>query len=301
MAQIDNFYKDTWSSNFILRLQQLGSKFRGTMTFEPIEGNAANRHFIRRYGVRSSFAKLTTRSESPARTATPRDNRVFSYDKYGDAEIFDNLDELKTQLMEPNSELMAAFIADGERLFDDTMVTAFDANAITGNPVDGTSTTAFDSTNMQIAVDFVETGSSANSDITLGKIREAKRILDSNFVPPMDRFLALGSTQINKLLRASELQSTDFYKQTIQDGKLAPLYGFNIVESERISTDGSGYRKCFYWWKGGMKHGETGYETHIDENQPDYQHNTILTVYNVFGAVRTEEEAVGRILCDESA
>lgn len=299
MAQIDNFYKDTWSSNIILRLQQLGSKFRGTMMFEPIQGNAGNRHFIRRYGVRSSFSQLTNRNESPARTATPRDNRVFSYAKYGDAEIFDNHDELKTQLMEPNSELMAAFLGDGERNFDDVMVAAFDAAAITGNPLDGTSTTAFD-TSMRVAVNFVEKGSAANSDITLGKIREAKRLLDANFVPPMERYIGLGSTQINKLLRASELQSTDFYKQTIRDGMLAPLYGFNIVESERLTVDGSSYREVPFWHKSAMKQGETGYETHIDENQPEYQHSTILTIYNTFGAVRVEEEGVGQILCDES-
>ncbi|MEK9811120.1 MAG: phage capsid protein, partial [Candidatus Nanopelagicales bacterium] len=277
MPQIEAFYKDTWDGNVVTRVQQHGSRLRGTMMPQGIQGTAANRHWIRRYGKRSSFALLENRNESPAAVATGRDQRVFSYAKYGDREVFDDLDELKTQLAEPNGELLTGFIDDGERLYDDTLFTAFDATVITGGTI-STSTAAYDSS-MTVAVDFVESGSTANSDIGLGKIRQAKRLLDANEVPKNERYLAISAKQCNSLLRATELQSVDFYDKTIANGRLAMLYGFNLIESERIPTDGSSYRECFYWWKGAMKAGDTGYQTFIDENHPDYQHNTLVTVY----------------------
>ena len=83
------------------------------------------------------------------------------------------------------------------RKMDDIILESAFGNAYSGKT--GSTSVPFDAAS-QIAVNYVESGGATNSGLTIGKLREAKRLLDSNETDPSDqRYIIVTSKQINDL------------------------------------------------------------------------------------------------------
>ncbi len=295
-AQPEQFRVDTFTRNINLLAQQMSSGIRGKTSMEEIP-SSGNRKFIRQYGVRNGFEQITTRNTNPTAVETARRNRVFTYNKYGTEEFFDDMDELNNLLVEPNSDLMRTIIADGEREFDNLFFDNVLGNALQGSTVDSALTSVALGAGQQIAVNYVESGSATNSRITEGKIRRAMELMDAAEVPTGNRYIALPAFQWHELLRTTNLLSSDYIpNRPVVDGSLPPsIYGFVPVRSERVNSAG-GNHSVVCWHADAVRMGDTGYEIHVNEDFTK-GHSTRLTVYRKMGIVRLEEVGVVDMLC----
>jgi hypothetical protein len=154
---------------------------------------------------------------------------------------------------------------------------------------------------MSIAADYVASGSTANSGLTLAKISRAKKLLDEQEVDDGDRYFAHSSQQLQDMLLVDKMTSEDYASvKALVDGKIDRFLGFKFVRTELLTRNTStDVRTCFAWHKSGIKFAEGGRNTHMDM-LPSRRHcKQIRGVYRC-GAVRTENEKVVRIYADES-
>ena len=178
------------------------------------------------------------------------------------------------------------------------IIQSFDATRYIGE--NGTTTDAFDS-NFSIAVDYVTSGSAANSGITVGKILRAKKLLDAAEVDDGDRYFAVSAQQVQDMLLRTEITSADYANvKALAEGKVEKFCGFTFIRTERLTRNTStDVRTCFAWHKSGIKFADGGRNTHMDV-LPSRRHcKQIRGVYRC-GSVRTQNEKVVRVYADES-
>lgn len=291
--QVTTAFVQQYKDAVALLLQQRGSKLRGAVTEGTYVGKGAK--FVEQIGAVTAQKVMTRHSDTPL-ISTPHDARwVYPVD-YRWADLIDDTDRLR-MLIDPTS----AYVINGGyslgRALDDEIITAFFGTAKTGE--NGTTDTAFDTSNQRIAVGFA----SAGNQLTLEKLREARRILVANEVDvdfdPL--YMALGSQQQDDLLALTQTTSLDYNtKPTLVEGKVTAFMGFNFIGIERLPVNGSGYRRVPAWAKSGMHVGIWNDIGASVDKRPDKNNSMQVLVNGTFGGSRTEEGKVIEILCDES-
>lgn len=291
---ITQAYVETYRDNIFIQAQQRGSVFRPLVRTEMIN---AMSHFFERLAP-TVAAKQVSRAAPTPLTNSQHSRRRVQTARYQWADIIDLVDKSR-MLIDPESEyVMAAAWALG-RALDDVIITAFDATAATGQ--DGSGTAAFDSTNMQIAADgTVGAGGGTAAGLTIDKLRTAKRILDTNNVVGEGRNIAISPIALQDLLETTEVTSSDYNTiRALVNGELNTYLGFMFHMSTRLPLSGNN-RTCFFWQSDSMGLAiAQDMQTFVDR-RPDLQHATQVYAAMDFGAVRLEEESVGRIIVDES-
>jgi hypothetical protein len=138
--------------------------------------------------------------------------------------------------------------------------------------------------------------------MTLAKLIEAKKILDSNDVDPsIRRYIAVSPAQIESLLNNTTVTSSDYNTvKALVQGEIDTFLGFKFIVSNRLSKEGN-IRSCFAWAEDGIKLA-VGKDVmaRIDERS-DKSYSTQVYYCATFGATRMEEAKVVQIDCDESA
>jgi hypothetical protein len=194
-------------------------------------------------------------------------------------------------LIDPTSTYAQAAAAAMGRSMDDEIITAALGASKTGKS--GSTSTSFDSNN-QIA--------NGSADMTLAKLIEAKKILDSNDVDPsIRRYIAVSPAQIESLLNNTTVTSSDYNTvKALVQGEIDTFLGFKFIVSNRLSKEGN-IRSCFAWAEDGIKLA-VGKDVmaRIDERS-DKSYSTQVYYCATFGATRMEEAKVVQIDCDESA
>ena len=157
-----------------------------------------------------------------------------------------------------------------------------------------------------VAVDFVEDGSTTTSNLTIGKLREARKIFD---LAEMDTerlasegklYFAASPDQRQALLQDTNITSSDFNSvKALVDGNIDTYMGFKFVWSTQLSVvAATNVRSCIAWsWDALMF--ATGKEIHRVDERPDKEYAHQLYSEVEYGATRMEEEKVIEILCDE--
>lgn len=226
--------------------------------------------------------------------------RPYPLDK---AFLFDEWDErFLGEVVLPQSESIQSHAYAYNRAVDRTIVKAALNVAYTGEiGVDATPLP----TTQDIAVNFVETGTAgANLGLTIGKLRQAKYLLDAADIDDEDpRYVAITAKSLQDLLRTTEVTSHDYATvKALTDGKVDSFLGFtfrrisNKILPIDVATD---IRTCFAWVKSGIKITDTGRNVHIDV-RPDKSHALQIRTVAALGGTRMEEVKVVRIFCDES-
>lgn len=287
------FYASEFKALLEAGLQQKGSKLRPLVTTGTNVSGAKQAVAVDRVEqvqtnlVSGQFQPKTFTNAQTARRWVLPVSRDLS-------QAVDHFDLLKS-LQDPTSiNIQNAMNAHG-RDFDDEIIDAFFRDAKTGET--GTGTTSFDTTNNQISDTF---GASAATRVTVAKLREARRILESweNDFDAEQAFIGLTNKEMDSLRAEAQVQSRDYNdKPILVDGKLQGLMGFNFVHIERLQLDPTAaWRRVPVWMKSGLQikfwqDVYTNVTKRTDIKGEPYEVYSMAT----FGATRTDERKVVEI------
>ena len=285
-TQITTAFSQQFSANVQLLSQQTGSILRGGVEEESVTGEKA---FFDQVGAAAAVKRTSRHGDTPM-VETPHSRRMVTMDAYEWADLIDDADKVR-MLIDPTSTYARAAAAAMGRAMDDAIIEAATGTSKTGKS-GGTSTTLPSA--QQIA------GGSA--DLTLAKLIQAKKILDSNSVDPsIPRHIAVSPDQIEALLNTTTVTSSDFNTvKALVQGEINTFLGFQFHVSNRLAKSGND-RTCFAWAQDGIKLAVGKDVTSRIDERADKSYSTQVYYCASFGATRMEEEKVVSIICDESA
>jgi hypothetical protein len=288
--QITTSFVEQYSSNVTMLSQQMGSKLRGSVDVENINGKNA---FFDQVGVTAAQIRTSRHGDTP-QIDTPHSRRRLSLADYEWADLVDDVDKVR-MLVDPTSSYAKAAAAAMNRAMDDVIITSFNASVATG--VAGGGSEALPSTQ--------KTATSDQSDgLTIAKLLSAKKILDNNDVDPsLKRYIVCGPQQISDLLGTTSVTSADFNTvRALSTGEVNSFLGFEFIMSTRLNKDATNTsdRLVFAYTEDAIKLGigkDIGAK--ISE-RADKSYSTQVYYCMTLGAVRMEEKKVVQIPCHEA-
>jgi hypothetical protein len=259
MAELTTFFEKEVATNWEMKAQQSDSRLGSAVTGTSFSGKRKQFNML----DTGTMTEVTTRKgDTPDGDSAGtkywiyrrKFERVISWDE--DDQI--NLGDIAL----PDSDEVQSLVAASNRTKDSVIISAMDATRYIGE--DGTTTDAFD-TAFSIAVDYVASGSTANSGLTLAKIAQAKQKLDEAEASE-DRYFAHSAQQLQDMLLQDKMTSQDYAAvKALVDGKMDRFLGFKFIRTELLSLNsGTDVRTCFAWAKDGIKFAEIGRTVHID-------------------------------------
>lgn len=293
--QLPTYFETEYSKNWEMLAQQMDSRLGAAVTPTTITGKRRKFNQL----DEGEMSEVTERKgDTPDGDSTGSAYWIFRR-KFEKVITFDEDDEVQLGTIAlPDSDEVASMTYASNRTKDRVIIQAFDGTRYIGE--NGTTSDAFD-TNFSIAVDYVASGSTANSGLTLAKIAQAKMLLDEAEVEDGERYFVHSAQQLQDMLLVDKMTSEDYASvKALVDGKIDRFLGFKFVRTELLSRNTStDVRTCFAWHKSGIKFADGGRNTHMDI-LPSRRHcKQIRGVYRC-GAVRTQNEKVVRIYTDES-
>lgn len=284
-SQITTAFVQQYSANVQMLSQQMGSRMRDAVRVENVVGKNA---FFDQVGVATAQLRTTRHADTP-QIDTPHARRRVSLADYEYADLIDDQDKIRMLIDPTSAYAMAAASAMG-RAMDDVVIAAALGNAFTGET--GSTSTALPA-GQQIA--------NGGADLTVAKLRTAKKTLDlSDVDPSIPRYIAVSPHQIEALLGDTNVTSSDFNTvKALVQGEVNQFMGFNFIMTNRLSKAGN-IRSCFAWAEDGIALGVgKDVSARIDE-RADKGYATQVYYCMSVGATRMEEAKVVQIDCDES-
>ncbi len=290
---IPTFYVQQYSSNIQLKLQQKGSRLRGAVMEGHHIGSQASP--VDQFGAVSAN-KVTGRYNPMLHIDAPTDRRwVFPQD-YDLPQLLDSFDKLRLLIDPMSSYVTNAQYALG-RAMDQEILSGLIGTNYVGNA--GTSTATLASS--QVVV--VQQGAASSTNLTVAKLRAAKKILLQNEVDidadPI--YCAINAANHDSLLAEVQVVSTEFNdKPVLVEGKIERFLGINFIHTELLATgtdDQSTTSTAVPMWaKSGMYLGVwndimTDVSQRKDLQGLPYQ----AYVFGTFGGTRLEEKKVVKI------
>lgn len=294
--QIPNFYVYQFSSNIQLKLQQKGSVLRPCVMTGSHVGSQAS--------PVDQFApvvanKVVGRFNPMPRTDGATDRRwVFPQD-YDLNQQLDAFDKLRLLIDPMSSYVQNAVYALG-RSMDMEILTGITGANFTGQ---------LGATSVSLGgaqVISVQQGATSPTNLTVAKLRAAKKILMQNFAIDFnDRpeiYCAINAVNHDTLLAEMQVISTDFNEQPVLggDGFVQRFMGINFVHTELLSTgtdDQAGTSTATpLWIKSGVYCGIWDDVMSKISQRDDLQGLPYQAyVKGTFGATRLEEKKVVQI------
>jgi len=285
-TEVTTAFVQQYSANVQMLSQQMGSRLRDAVRVENMTGKNA---FFDQVG-KATAQKRTTRHADTPQIDTPHARRRVSLVDYEYADLIDDQDKVRMLIDPTSSYAMAAAAAMG-RAIDDEIIAAALGTAYTGET--GSTATSLPAA-QQIA--------NGSADLSVAKLREAKKILDlSDVDPSIPRYIAVGPDQVEALLADTNVTSSDFNTvKALVQGEVNQFMGFNFIVTNRLAKSGD-IRSCFAWAEDGLALA-VGRDVmaRIDERN-DKGYATQVYYCMSIGSTRMEEEKVVQIDCDEAA
>ena len=292
--QVDAAYVHQYRNNVSMLVQQKGSRLRPFVRVEPQNSEF---EFYDRIGA-TDAVEITGRHQDTPLVSTPHDRRRVSLRDYDWADLIDRQDKLKMLIDPTSAYAMNAVFAMGRKMDDAIIGAAFDT-AYSGKT--GQTSVSFPAGN-QVAVNYVESGSAANGNLTIGKIRRAKEILDAYDNDPDEaRIMTCTANSLHSLLRNIEITSQDYnVVKALVEGKVDTFMGFKFVRTQRLLIDGSGYRRHIAWVQSKLLLA-VSQDPMVDVGPRRDKRNSMQVYVTMgIGATRMEEEGVVEIKVDET-
>jgi len=292
---VDTAFVNSYHGQLDYIFQQRGSKLRGTLR-EVTQNSEYD--FWDRLGTATVNAITTRHGDTPHNEIdhSRRRNHVIGYDTN---EYFDNQDKLRMILDPKSGYAEAQAFALGRKMYD-IIISGLLGTSYSGK--EGDTAVTYD-TAYRIAVDYVESGVATNSNLTIGKLRRAMYLLESNdAIMDGERVtLAAHPSQKQALLRTTEVTSADYNGvKALVNGEVNTFLGFNFIWTTRATSSG-GYRQALaYPASAGLLGVAENINVRIDE-LPTKRYSYQVYSTATFGATRMWEEKVIQILCDEAA
>lgn len=288
-ANIPTHYVMQFGTNVNLKLQQKGSKLRGTVTEGMYVGKQASP--VDQFGAVEA-QRVTSRFAPMGRVDAPTDRRwVFPVD-YDLPQLIDSFDKLRL-LTDPESTYVTNGMFAMGRKMDYEILTASTGTAKTGEQ--GATSTSFTAGN---EVDVAVGG--ANSKLNVAKLKELKRLMMANHIDfeVEEATVVITAADHDSLLNEIQVISSDFAgtdRPVLRDGKVTSFLGFQFKHCELAETVLAGTNEVTLpaWVKSGMHLGvwqdvKPSISRRNDLQGEPYQAYLIGT----FGATRLEENKV---------
>ena len=293
LTNIPNHFTTQFDSNWKHLVQQKNSKLKEYVTLDSIEGKEKSYNQL----DATSMTQIEHRSGDTRISDQAMAKRWIRPLNYDCAKLVDEFDEqFLGEVVLPTSPIIQSHAAAYARTCDKIIIDALGGTAFTG--VTGTTATTLPA-GQKIAVGYVESGTVANSGLTIAKLRAAKFLFDSNEVDEEEeRIMVVSAKQLQDLLRDDKITSADFNSvRALVDGTLNTFMGFKFRRSQQLplATD---IRSCFAYVKSGVILAERGLKTMMDV-RPDLSHSLQIRSVASLAAVRMEEKKVVEIACDE--
>lgn len=292
--QIPTHYAQQYATNIEMKLQQVGSRFRGTVSEQTITGAKAATP-AEQIGP-TVATKRSTRYPPLVPAETPHERPWIYPSDYDWNDLIDSIDKLRL-VIDPQSSYVEAGVNAMGRAMDDEIIPAFFGDRKTGEQ--GATTTSFPAA-QQVAVNFAAGG---NVGLTVAKMREAKRLMlaaEIDFKTDM-AYVAVSAKQHDNMLGEFQVVSLDFNeKPVLVEGMVTRFLGFTFVHSERLQTDSNSFRRVPFWVKSGVRLGVwQNITTDITQRKDLAGQPWQIYVYGTFGATRMQEPKVVEVKCAE--
>lgn len=279
-----------------LLLQQRGSRLRMAVTEGSYKGDQASP--VDQIGS-VAMQQVTSRFGAINRVDSALSRRWVLPSDWDLAQLVDSYDELKT-LSDPKSKyVMNAMFAAGRKI-DELIIDAFFDDAVTGTNGGSTTTASADNVG-SVAVNF---GASSNTNLTVAKLRDARRQLMAAEVDlDFDRlYCVVTASQHDSLLGEAQVVSTDFNeKPVLKEGRIERFMGFDFIHTELLNVDGNSYRRVPCFAKSGMHLGVwANTQTKVSERDDLSGIPWQAYLKMSMGATRIEGEKIVEIKCAES-
>lgn len=294
---IPEHYPIMYERSFMQKLQQMTNKLRGTVKEKSGGGESIK---YSRLGVQE-MVDIVGRGGDTVATDLPTEHRWI---RPTAAEVVNRFDEFDAvmlgEIVLPDSETVTNQAYAVARKIDNVIIAAMTGTAFEGET--GLVPVTLPA-GQQIAINYVHSGSPANSGLTLRKVVRAKYLLDANEVPDEGRYIGFTARQEQDLINDILTNHSDdaASMQWVSAGRIMnqPLMGFTPVRCERFLKNVN-TRSAVAWQKDQVGLGVwTDRKVYMDV-LPTKRHSLqIRTVLNI-GATRIEEKGVVEIFCDES-
>lgn len=287
------FYVEQFSSNIQLKLQQKGSRLREAVMSGNHIGSQASP--VDQFGAIN--ANLVEGRYQPIQvTDAPTDRRWVFPSDYDLAQLLDSFDKLRL-LVDPMSSYVTNSVYALGRSMDQQILSGLLGTNFTGNN-GGTSVSLPASQVVSVAQ-----GAASSTNLTVAKLRYAKRILMQNEVDlDSDQvFCAVNAANHDSLLQEVQVISDEFNDHPVLvEGKITRFLGIDFIHTELLATgtdDLAGTSTAVPMWaKSGAYMGVwedimTDVSQRKDLRSLPYQ----AYVMGTFGATRLEEKKVVQI------
>lgn len=296
MSEITAFYEKQFATNWEQKLQQSDARLAPACESTSFEGRSK---WFNQLDVGAMTEITTRKGDTPDGDSTGTKYWIFRR-KFEFVRTWDEDDALQLGAISlPDSDEVQSFTQAEARTKDDVIISAFDGTRYIGE--NGTDADAFD-TAFSIAVDYVPSGSTANSGLTVAKVLRAKKLMDAAEVPDGDRYFACAAQQLFDMLQLEKATNSQYVGQIepLVSGQWDKFGGFKFIRTERLSRNTStDVRTCFAWHKSGIKFASIGKDVHMDV-LPQRRHCKQLRGVSRMGAVRTQNGKIVRVYADES-
>jgi hypothetical protein len=285
--------KKSYDDNVNMLTQQTDSRFENCVRKEVVTDSEEK--FFDRIGPTAAQRRGSRHSDTPL-ISTPHDRRRVVTDDFNWADLIDKPDKLRG-LGEVSSPYAQNAVMAFKRTMDDVIIEAMFGTAYAGK--NGETPVAFPAS-QQVAVNYVPTGSPANSGLTIPKIIAARKILMKNNVDVNKEELYMGITaeQLDNLLNTTQVTSGDFNSvKALVDGTVTKFLGFNFVHSEQLLRDSNGYQRIPVWCKSGILLAVGQQITTDIDKRTDKNNSMQVYAEMTIGATRMEEVKVVEIKC----
>ncbi len=292
-SQVPNHYVQQFSSNLKLKLQQEGSRLAAAVMTGSHVGEQASP--VDQYGAVVAN-KVVGRYGPMPNTEAPTDRRWVLPVDYDLNQLLDSFDKLRL-LTDPMSVYVTnAVYALGRAKDEEILAGALGTNQ-TGKS--GGTSTALGTAQ----VVGVNQGAASATNLTVAKLREAKRILMASNVDVTKEqiFCVINATAHDSLLAEAQIISGDYNdKLVLVDGIVSRFLGINFLVTELLGTgtdDQSGTSTAIPMWvKSGVYLGMWS-DIATDVSQRKDLQGLPYQAYakGTFGATRLEEKKVVKI------
>lgn len=294
---IDKALVQAYRANIDIQFQQRISRFRARVRNES---QHAEFEFYDRIGP-TDAVEVTTRHGDTPLVPTPHDRRRVALRDFDWADLIDKKDKLR-MLADPASAYTRNAVMALNRKVDDVIIEAAFGTAYTGKT--GATAVTFAAAS-EVAVNYVESGAPASSNLTPGKLRRTRYLFGKAEVigdDQADLSIAIDPSQLQAMLTEPEVISGDYNTvKALVNGEIDTWMGFKWIMSNRLPTTAvsGGIRSCIAWEKEGLLFASAD-EVNVDVGPRRDKRNSVqVYVCGSFGASRMWEEKVVRIKCQE--
>lgn len=292
-SQVPTHYVQQFSSNVKLLLQQEGSRLRSAVMSGSHYGEQASP--VDQYGAVNAN-KVVGRYNPMPNTEAPTDRRWVLPSDYDLNQLLDSFDKLRL-IVDPSSVYVKNAVNALGRAMDAEVLTAVFGTNQTGKS--GGTATAFGTSQ----VVGVNQGAASATNLTVAKLREAKRILMARNVDPKTEELwaVINATAHDSLLAEAQVISTDFNdRPVLVNGMVEQFLGIKFIVTELLTTgtdDQSGTSTQIpVWCKSGMYLGIwSDIVTDVSDRKDLQGIPKQVYVKGTFGATRLEENKIVKI------